>query len=294
MNAALWGWPLEEGDEVVTTTAEHPGLLVPLNGLVQRLGVALRVVDVGTGSGDLLDALLSACGERTRLIAVSHVLWTTGAVLPVAELAAAARERGIGLLLDGAQAAGQIPVDVDAIGADAYALPGQKWLCGPDGTGALLLGEDALSTIEPTYGGYFSQEATDSELGMVTLHPDARRYEVAIPTPAHAAGLEAAVAFLADDVGLAAAGRRGRSLAAELRERLAAAGGTVVSPEGDRATGLVTVVADDPAAAEVACRTAGVEIRSLPGLPWVRASVGAWNTVQDLDRFVAAVRPQLA
>ena len=117
------------GDEVLTTTEEHPGIRSPLDVIARRAGV--RVVELPP------ERLLDGIGDDTRMVAVSHVLWTTGRVLDVAAISAAAHAVGASLLLDGAQSAGAIAVDAAATGADFYAFSGQKWLLGPQGSGGL-------------------------------------------------------------------------------------------------------------------------------------------------------------
>ncbi|HEV8451899.1 MAG TPA: aminotransferase class V-fold PLP-dependent enzyme, partial [Gaiellales bacterium] len=117
------------GDEVLTTTEEHPGIRSPLDVIARRAGV--RVVELPP------DRLLDGISDGTRMVAVSHVLWTTGQVLDAAAISAAAHDAGASLLLDGAQSAGAIAVDAAATGADFYAFSGQKWLLGPQGSGGL-------------------------------------------------------------------------------------------------------------------------------------------------------------
>ena len=137
MNSAIHGIDWEPGDRAVTTRHEHPGGLGPLLVVRDRHGVELDLLDIGDG-GDherVVAAFDRAIDERTRAVVISHVLWSTGAVMPVRAIADVAHARGALVIVDGAQAAGAIPVDIAALGADAYAFPGQKWLLGPEGTG---------------------------------------------------------------------------------------------------------------------------------------------------------------
>ncbi|TMD29772.1 MAG: aminotransferase class V-fold PLP-dependent enzyme, partial [Chloroflexi bacterium] len=152
MNVAAWGLDWEPGDRAVTTTLEHVGGLGPLLTLRDRRGIDLRLVDIGNGGDDdaTLAAFDRAIDDRTRLVVLSHVCWTTGAVLPVRAIADLAHARGALVLVDGAQAAGAIPVDVGALGADAYAVSGHKWLLGPDGLGALWAAESTIDRLRPT------------------------------------------------------------------------------------------------------------------------------------------------
>jgi L-cysteine/cystine lyase len=147
INTVISGLTFDDGDEIVTTTDEHPGVTAPLEELARRHRIAVHVVEPRA------EAIVKAIGERTRLIAISHVLWTTGDVLPVAEIAAAAREYGALVLVDGAQAVGAIDVDPENLGADFYAASGQKWLCGPSGTGALWIRPANEHTVFPLQWG---------------------------------------------------------------------------------------------------------------------------------------------
>jgi L-cysteine/cystine lyase len=130
-NIVLSGLRLGPGDEVVTTDSEHPGLLLPLH--VSGAKVCVAEVE-GQPTAEALDRILSCVTPRTRLLALSHVLWTTGQVMPVHELR---RETGLPVLVDGAQSVGAIPVDVEEI--DFYTVSCQKWLCGPESLGALYV-----------------------------------------------------------------------------------------------------------------------------------------------------------
>src|SRR5690606_7557799 len=117
---------------------------------------------------------------RTRLIFVSHVSYKSGALLPLDEWVALAKQRGILIGADGAQAVGQLPVDLRTLGVDFYALPGQKWLLGPDGTGALYVRKEVQEMLEPSLVGWatLSPESWSGETPL-RFHADARRYEVA-------------------------------------------------------------------------------------------------------------------
>ena len=136
---------------MVTTSLEHPGGTGPLYDLRDRLGVELAFVDVGAGADPdaVLAAFDAAIDERTRLVAVSHVLWATGAVMPIAGIAEIAHARGAILVVDGAQSAGAIPVELAAIGADVYAISAQKWLLGPEGMGAIAVAPGVRDRLQP-------------------------------------------------------------------------------------------------------------------------------------------------
>src|SRR5262249_9634916 len=158
------GLGLAAEDEVVTTDSEHFGLLGPLHASGARVRVA-RIRDVAPERA--LDAILAEVGPRTRLLALSHVSWMTGNLLPVRE---ARDATGVPVLVDGAQAAGAIPIDLG--GLDFYTVSGQKWLCGPDATGALYVADpERLRVAAPTY---LSQTAYEPDGAFVPREGAAR------------------------------------------------------------------------------------------------------------------------
>ena len=178
MNIGVWSIDWRAGDKAVTTTLEHPGGVGPLYRLRDRLGIELAFVDVAAAEDEavLLAAFDAAIHDRTRAVVLSHVLWATGTVLPVAAIAEIAHARGAIVVVDGAQSAGAIPVDLTATGADVYAIPAQKWLLGPEGMGALAIGPAARDRLSPAFAGWFSFEESDSA-GTVRPWASARRFE---------------------------------------------------------------------------------------------------------------------
>ncbi len=188
------------------------------------------------------------------------------------------------VLLDGAQSIGAVPVDLGALGCAAYAGAGQKWMCGADGTGMLWLEPSFAERVHPTAPPYAA--FVDSALGLDSgFHPDARRYG----TPTLALELlvaSVAAAEVLGGFGWDAVHARAVALAATLAERLAVAG-FEVAPRGQ--TTLVSWTDDDPAGTAARVGEQGVIIRSFPGLPYLRASVGAWNDESDLDRLLEAL-----
>jgi len=177
LNAVVTSLPWRAGDRVLTTDHEHPGGLGPLLALRDGHGVEIERVDVGDGDPDRVVAAFEAALARpARAIVLSHVLWTTGAVLPVARIGALARSAGAVSIIDGAQSAGAIPVVLDELGVDAYALSAQKWLLGPEGMGALWVRRGFADATVPALAGYISYDTFDFEKPV--LRPGARRFEV--------------------------------------------------------------------------------------------------------------------
>jgi L-cysteine/cystine lyase len=269
-NIVVAGLGLGPKDEVVTSDCEHPGLF----GALTASGARIRIAAIRDKRAD--EALAAFEGElspRTRLIGLSQVAWTTGNVLPVRELAG----RGIPVLVDGAQAAGAIPVDVEALGSDFYTVSAQKWLLGPDATGCLYMRPERAEQLRLAFPSYFSWEypGYEEKAGITRFDPGW------IPV-ASLEGILASLAF-ADEAGeerFAAA----YEMAARCRELLAARVEVVTEP--DQATLVTWRAGGDPEEIVQGLAADGVVVRDLPGTGWVRASCGFWTSKGDLERLV--------
>jgi selenocysteine lyase/cysteine desulfurase len=272
VNTVIGGLDLRPGDEIVTSDQEHPGLLAPLARARRRHGISIRVVPFAEIAG--------AVTGSTRLIACSHVSWVGGEVADVPALVAT----GVPVLLDAAQSLGAVPVDVHAMGVDFYAGSGQKWLCGPEGSGALFVRSDRLEDLLvpwPAYGSlHDAHDALESDWA-----DGVPRLDHGFPAGMRSAWALASLGVF-EAVGWDWVHERAASLATSLADRLTERG-LSVRPRG-RST-LVSWTASD-ADAEVARLAAErVVVRSIPAFGLVRASVGAWTSEDELERLVDLV-----
>jgi len=152
MSSVAVGIVWASGDRILTTDQEHDGGSLGWRHVARRHGVTIDRVAIATTDHDpaaIVDRIAAALTPRTRVVSVSHVITTTGLRMPIREIAALARSRGALCVVDGAQAVGHIPVDVRALGCDAYATCGHKWLLGPKGTGLLYISREAEDRIQP-------------------------------------------------------------------------------------------------------------------------------------------------
>jgi L-cysteine/cystine lyase len=261
-NIVLAGLELGPDDEVVTSDGEHFGLVGPLAVSGAKVIVAPE------------DGILEAVTERTRLVAISHVSWATGNSLSPERVKA---ETGLPVLVDGAQAAGAIPVEAGTF--DYYAVSCQKWLCGPDVTGALVVAEpDDLRVALPSY---FAQSEHQPD-GSFVLRAGAERFDSGWVGAPSLAGLSAAL-DLAPDWRF----ERGAEMAARCRDALAERFEVVTKPDQ---AGLVSFRPDgDPAELVARLRDQGVIVREIPGRDLIRVSCGYWTSEEDIDRLLGGL-----
>ncbi|HET6689430.1 MAG TPA: aminotransferase class V-fold PLP-dependent enzyme [Miltoncostaeaceae bacterium] len=290
LNRAAWGVDIAPGDEIVTPALEYPGTLVLLANLARRRGATLRLIDPEGTEDDLEAAVGAVAGPRTRLVVVSHVSWSTGALLDVAGAVGAARRAGAAVLVDAAQSAGAIPVDAAALGADAVAFPAHKWLLGPEGLGGLWIAPEAEGRIDLTFTG-FETGRDHRPGGGLALHPGARRHEAATLPAALLPAWSASLRWLEGEVGWDRVFAGTRAAQAAARAALAAiAGVDVLTPPGSHA-GLVSFTVDGRAPEAVARRLAadGVIVRWVRRPEVLRASLGFFTTDADVARLADAV-----
>ncbi len=276
VNTVLSGLELGPEDEILTSDEEHPGLLAPLGRARRRHGVSVRLAP--------FDRLADHVTARTRLIACSHVSWVSGRVVDARGLA----ETGVPVLLDGAQGLGAVPVDVRAMGCQFYAASGQKWLCGPEGSGCLFVDRRALDRLLIPWPGYGSLADPARPLDLEPAE-GAARLDHGFPSGLRSSWAMSALAVL-EEAGWDWVHERAATLAGSLAGRLRELGLEV--RDRGRST-LVSWRADDSQGEVERLSGAGIVVRNIPAFDVVRVSVGAWSAEDELERLAQMAAHQL-
>jgi cysteine desulfurase/selenocysteine lyase len=297
--AQSYGRPrLGPGDEILVSRLEHHANIVPWQMLCEQTGAVLRVIPI-TPSGEVdFDAFLGLLGERTRLLALSHVSNALGTVVPVERYVREARRRGVPVLLDGAQAAPHLPVDVQALDCDFYCFSGHK-MCGPTGIGVLWGRESLLEAMPPWQGGGDMILAVSFERTVYNDLP--YKFEAGTPHIAGAIGLGTAVDYL-ESLGMERIAAAEHDLLVYATQRLAEVPGlTIVGTAPEKAAVVsFTVEGVHPHDLGTILDHEGVAIRTghhcaMPvmdffGVPaTARASFAFYNTRAEVDRLVDAL-----
>ena len=295
-----WAAPrLERGDEIVLSVMEHHANIVPWHFLRERQGVVLKWVECDA-NGDLdPQAVIDAIGPRTRLVAVTHMSNVLGSVVDVAAICREARVRGVPVLVDGSQAAVHMPVDVQAIGCDFYAITGHK-LYGPSGSGAIWISRERQAQMRPFLGGVdMIREVTRDT---VTWNDPPMKFEAGTPGIVQQIGLGVAIDYLTG-LGMASIAAHERGLRDYARDRLA--GLNWLKVQGNSATkgAIFSFTLQGPAHAHdisTVLDKRGIAVRAgthcaMPLMDHLgvsatcRASFGLYNTKQEVDALVSAL-----
>jgi cysteine desulfurase / selenocysteine lyase len=302
---AFYALSFMPGDRILTAHAEYASNVIAFLQVARRTGAVVEVVDDDEhGQISIADLRRRLDGgghaSKVKLIAVTHVPTQGGLVNPAEEVGALAREAGVPFLLDACQSVGQLPVDVQRIGADLLSATGRKYLRGPRGTGFLYVRRSILDHLEPPFLDLHAATWTAPE--RYKIRPDARRFETWETNYAGKIGLGVAIDY-ALSWGLDAIEARVTALAEGLRARLQGLDGVHVHDQGQRRCGIVTFTVDGVPAQDVQRRLASSGVNTsvshassarldLPrrGLSeLVRASVHYYNTDDELDRLVNAL-----
>lgn len=291
LNIICYGLDWSPGDEIITTNHEHISLLAPLYQLRDRYGVVIKIADLGPHAERAAsEAVADLITARTRLIVLSHVTYTVGARLDIHEVTALAHAHDIPVLVDGAQSAGAIPLDMHALGVDFYAMPGQKWLCGPDGTGALYARRESLHFVTSTYVGYFSVQDMHGETWQLAMN--ARRFEVGGRQTAAIVAQATVLNWLEQTVGHAWLFEKIATLNAYAYCTLQTVPGlTLLTPRLGESGLLTFTLAGQNSEELVSALRAqhNIDVRTIPSTNALRVSTGFYNTEEEIDALVQAL-----
>ncbi|KGB82549.1 MAG: cysteine desulfurase [Pseudomonadota bacterium] len=302
INLVAHGWAmprLQAGDEIVLSVMEHHANIVPWHFLRERQGVVLKWVDVDA-NGDLdPEAVIAAIGPKTRLIALTHMSNVLGTVVDVKPIVDAAHDKGVAVLLDGSQAAVHRPVDVDAIGADFYAITGHK-LYGPSGSGAIHIRKERMAEMRPFMGG--GDMIREVHKDSVTYADPPMKFEAGTPGIVQQIGMGVALDYMMG-LGMENVAAHEAALTAYARDRLAGLNWLNVQGNSAGKGAIFSFTLDGPAHAHdistvldkkgVAVRAghhcAGPLMDHLGVTATCRASFGLYNTTQEVDRLIEAL-----
>lgn len=299
--SGTWGWAnVSSGDEIVLTMVEHHSNLVPWQLLAQRVGARLRFVDIDDEGRLSLDHLKQLLNPRTKLVGLNHISNALGTINPVAEVCRLAHAVGAKVLVDGAQAAPHVPIDVQALDCDFYAISGHK-MCGPMGIGALWARAELLEQMPPYHGGGEMIDVVQLEYSTYAKIP--HKFEAGTPDAAGAVGLAAAVDFLTG-IGFDAIAAHEQELVRYGLERLAEVPGLRLfgprDPEdriavfsfeldGMHPHDIATVLDAEGIAIRAGHHCAQPLMRRLGVPATTRASCYLYNLPSDLDRMIGGL-----
>lgn len=296
INTVMSGLPWREGDEIVTCNLEHSSILLPSYQLQRLRGVKVNVLTLAPGESheSILGKVEGALTERTRMVFFSHIEYSTGLRMPVEGIRRLTAGRGIWMLIDGAQGAGHIQVDVGKIDCDFYAMPGQKWLLGPDGTGALYVRRSMIPLVEPVRVSGKWVTSYDHDGGVEPDTDNMDKFIVGTSSAPLRAGFVEGIRFV-QQVGIAAIEERATMLAGMLKQRLAAMPHVqVLSPmDGPGQSGLATFTVAGRNPEETARQMWDehrIVIRDVKYPACLRASLDFFNTEEEVGVLADAVR----
>ncbi len=291
------GLPFERGDEVITTTHEHVGNTLSWLGRQKRDGLVMKAFEPSIDSAqENVDRIARLLTKRTRALSIPHITTSTGQILPVKQIGELAATHKLWYFVDGAQAAGMLPINVHEIGCHAYATSGHKWLLGPKGTGLLYVREDALDLIAAKHlGGYSNIGEFDMASGALQLHPSAQRYEYGTVSTPLFVGLGAAMDFLLG-IGMHNVWRHNFALATTLREGLSKLDVGINSPQSPAEySAMITFTlahVDRNKLQGFLAEKFKLRTRSIyeGGLNAVRVSLHVYNSFAEIERVLEGVK----
>jgi L-cysteine/cystine lyase len=296
LNIVLNGLSWREGDEIITCNLEHSSVLVPAYYQQRRHGAIVKVLDIAPDEQPdaILGKIEAAITDRTRLVFLSHVEYSSGLRMPAKEIRRLTKDRGIFMLLDGAQTAGHITLDMKDMDSDFYSIPAQKWLLGSEGVGALYIRNDLIPRVEPMQvAGRASLTSADPYQFQPNISSIDKFLLTSTSAPLRAGMLEA-IRFI-QDIGVEEIESRNLHLATYAKQALQEIPGvTVLSPLDRRSsTGLVSFTIDGVDTKEAVARLweqHRIVARWVGFPPGIRIALHFFNTEEEVNKVVEAVQ----
>ncbi|GAA5221219.1 aminotransferase class V-fold PLP-dependent enzyme [Membranihabitans marinus] len=301
INVVVWGLPLKRGDEVIITKQEHVGNALPWLNRAKLDGIVLKTIDLGQTAAENLQIIEDAITSKTRVIAIPHISCTYGLVLPIKEISAMARSKGIFTAVDGAHGSGTFDLDLRDLGCDTYSTSCHKWMLGPNGTGFLYVREELLDTIQAYWVGSYSDTGWDLQNNPPSMKgyvATAHRYDFGSQSAPLYAGVDAAIDFMMT-IGQKDVEARVRELSSHLQRGLLAL---------DNKVEMITPVEDESKICMIGFRPRNMDylafnklaqknhfrIRVVPegGLNSIRISTHIYNSKAQIDDFLAMVEQE--
>tara|TARA_Y100000590_G_scaffold305152_1_gene344180 strand:+ start:5622 stop:6770 length:1149 start_codon:yes stop_codon:yes gene_type:complete len=295
INLILNGLPWKPGDEVVLCDLEHPSVLLPAYNLQSSKGVRLRMVSIELSSNhnDIRQSFASAITGRTRLVIFSHIQYSTGLRMPVSLIASIAHKVGARVLVDGAQGPGHIDLDMNTLGVDFYSSPGQKWLLGPDQTGALFIKHNLIPEVQPSRIGFgFSSNFNlEGRFDAVTQSVD--KFSMSTTSAPLRAGYNAAITKILK-LKMSNVEKRNLELTKILKEGLSSLDGiNILTPlDGNECSALTTFQInglDESEAVLQLWKNDKIVIRAIQSQKGMRVSTSFFNTEDEINKLVDAI-----
>lgn len=289
---------LREGDEVIITRMEHHSNIVPWQMACEEKGAKVRAVDIDASGALKKEQYETLINERTRLIAVTYVSNTLGTINPIAEISQMAHEKGIPVLVDGAQAMGHIEVDVQALGCDFLCFSGHK-MYGPMGVGILYGREELLEELPPYQGG--GEMIKEVTIEKTTYNELPYKFEAGTPSVGDVIGMRSAIDYI-EKIGIEVLHRQETLVYNTIYDKLKEMAGVKIYGEAAKKASILSfnLSGAHPYDVGTLLDKLGIAVRTghhctqpimdsygIPGT--VRASFGAYNTVEEAEQFVGAI-----
>jgi L-cysteine/cystine lyase len=300
-NIALWGMEWRVGDHLLMSDCEHPGIVAAVQEIARRFDVEVTTcpLQATLNQGDPVAAVAQHLKRSTRLVVLSHILWNTGQLLPLAEIIAACQSYSLShpirVLVDAAQSVGALPLNLMELEPDFYAFTGHKWWCGPEGLAGLYVRQEAMESLHPTFIGWRSA-TVDASGKPIAWKPDARRYEVATSAYPLYAGLRSAIAVHSQFGTAQQRLQRIRQLSKLLWQRLGELPGITCLRTSPPQMGLVSFQVARHSHTQLVkfLEARGILLRTLPSPDCVRACLHYLTLEAEIDQLIQAIQEFLA